>query len=61
MKPEAAIRHYGTMAKLARAIKVSRQAVWNWKDRNRIPLPAQLAIHNHSKGALRISGLSSRP
>lgn len=49
MEKAAAIAHFGSVSKLARAVGISTQAVYQWKT---IPLKWQLIIQTLTNGAL---------
>ena len=51
MKLEEAREYFGSYAKLADAVGVSRSAVHQWE--GVIPEPRQLQLHKLTKGALR--------
>jgi len=47
------IKHYGTAADAAAKLKITPQAVHNWKMRGKIPAMTQFLIQVRSKGRLR--------
>ena len=49
MEKAEAIAHFGSVGKLARAIGISSQAVYQWK---RVPLKWQIIIQTLTNGAL---------
>ena len=55
MLTDTAIEYFGNMARIARALKVSRTAVWKWHHRNRGRIPAEYAsqLHVITKGRLK--------
>lgn len=50
MDIKAVIRHFGTQAKLAKAISTTQPAISNWKKRKRIPALQQLRIEAATGG-----------
>lgn len=43
MKTSDAIKHFGSRIALARVMKVSRQTVWNWERKGKLPAMSALA------------------
>ena len=50
MKKKDVIKHYGTAAKVAQALKISRQAVHQWPAV--VPFRAALKLHDQTMGDL---------
>lgn len=53
MKPQDAIKHFGTQKALADALGFNQSAVANWVARDQIPALSQLKIEAISKGKLK--------
>ena len=53
MNPEQVVKHFGSQSKAARAVKVSRQAIWNWLQRNQVPELYQYRLEELSAGKLK--------
>jgi hypothetical protein len=47
MLTSEAIAHFGTMAKLARALDTPRSAVWKWHHEKKGQIPARYAARLH--------------
>jgi hypothetical protein len=54
MLKEEAIKHFGNMARLAKAIGVTRQAVYQWQGPE-VPELYQYKLHHLTRGALPLS------
>lgn len=59
MLTSEAIAHYGTMAKVARALDTPRSVVWKWHHEKKGLIPAQYAARLHvlTDGKLRFDVL----
>jgi DNA-binding transcriptional regulator YdaS (Cro superfamily) len=53
MSPKQAIDHFGSQAKLARALGVKQPSVFAWVAEGEIPLPRQYQIELATAGVLR--------
>ena len=53
MTPRQVIKHYGGERQAADALKVTRQVVNYWKQKNIIPIKTQAWIQLYSDGALK--------
>lgn len=54
MRLDKAIEHFGSKAALARAVGVSKQALWKWeKNGNRVPLGRAYQLEVITDGALK--------
>jgi DNA-binding transcriptional regulator YdaS (Cro superfamily) len=53
MKPHDIFQHFGSQGEAARALQVSRQVVWQWQERGKVPMGWQQAIEVMTKGALK--------
>ena len=53
LSPKQAIEHFGSQAKLARALGVKQPSVFAWVEDGEIPLPRQYQIELATSGALR--------
>jgi len=53
MDIKTVIKHFGTQAKLAKAINATQPAISNWKKRKRIPALQQLRIEQATGGKIK--------
>jgi ABC-type protease/lipase transport system fused ATPase/permease subunit len=54
MTPDQVISHFGRQRDVVLALGITRQAVSNWKKRGKIPLEAQLALQEITRGKLKM-------
>jgi molybdenum-dependent DNA-binding transcriptional regulator ModE len=53
MNPEQVVKHFGSQSKAARAVKLSRQAIWNWLKRRQVPELYQYRLEELTAGKLK--------
>ena len=47
------LKHFGTPAAIATALSTDRQRIHGWKERDKVPIEAQIEIEVATAGALR--------
>lgn len=60
MEYKELVRHFGGLSKAARKLGITRQTVYAWNQRNRIPSRWQVRIERISKGELLADAESKR-
>ena len=55
MKPKDVVKHFGGIVQTAEALGVTRQAVYMWLDRKKIPYQRACQIEINTRGALKAS------
>lgn len=53
MKKQDAIDHYRTVGKLAKALRITRHAIYQW-DHDTVPIRQAMKLEKLTKGALKV-------
>jgi|JI10StandDraft_1071094.scaffolds.fasta_scaffold07502_15 hypothetical protein len=53
MKPKDVIAYYGSVARLAKAVDLTTQAIYYWKKVDRVPVEWQYRLEEDTKGELK--------